>query len=77
VSKHWKPGKKTVELRPAARPSRIRRDPVRPDNKLESLVGKVDWHSREWEIRLAVAGVLFFALAITALVIDIGEFLIH
>ncbi len=76
MSKHWKPGKKTVELRPVARPSRIRREPVRPEQEL-GLLGKVDWHSREWEIRLSVAGVIFFALAITALVIDIGELLIH
>ena len=77
MSKHWNSGKKTVELRPAARPSRIRRDPVRPDNKLESMVGKIDWHSREWEIRLAVAGVLFFALAIWALSIGISEVTSH
>jgi hypothetical protein len=70
VSKHWKPGKKTVELHPAARPSRIRRDPA-PD-KPRSL-GGIDWGSREWEIRLAVAGMIFFAVAISALVIDLGE----
>jgi hypothetical protein len=74
VSKHWNPGKKTVELKAPARPSRIRRDPAHVD-KPASLVGKVDWSSREWEIRLAIAGIVFFALAINALVIDLGELL--
>jgi len=67
--------KKTVELKPAARPSRIRREPVRADNKLETLAGKIDWGSREWEIRLAVVGILLFALGLSALVIDIGHVL--
>ena len=69
-----KPGKKTVELKPAARPSRIRREPVRPDQPT-SLIGKIDWGSPEWEIRLAIGGIVFFALAIVAVVIDIGHFL--
>lgn len=67
--------KKTVELKPAPRPSRIRREPVRPDTKLESLASRIDWGSPEWEIRLALGGILFFALAIVAVVIDIGELL--
>jgi hypothetical protein len=71
VNKHWNPGKKTVELSPA-RPSRIRRDPVRAS---EELARNAWWESREWEIRLAVAGIIFFALAISALVFDIGELL--
>ena len=72
MNKHWKPGKKTVELSPA-RPSRIRRDPVRAET--EGLAKNAWWESREWEIRLAVAGIIFFALAISALVFDIGELL--
>jgi hypothetical protein len=71
VNKHWNPGKKTVELSPA-RPSRIRRDPVRAS---EELARNAWWESREWEIRLAVAGIIFFALAICAVVFDIGELL--
>ena len=39
MSRHWKPSKKTVELQPAARPSRIRRDPVRSDEDLAWLEG--------------------------------------
>jgi hypothetical protein len=68
------PGKKTVELRPSARPSRIRRDPVGAD-KPGGLANNAWWESREWEIRLSIAGIVFFALAISALVIDIGEVL--
>ncbi len=69
-----KPGKTTVALHGEARPSRIRRDPVPADKPL-SLVGKGQWNSREWEIGLALAGIIFFALAITALVFDIAVFL--
>lgn len=77
MSKDWTPNKKTVELESAARPSRIRREPVRADNKLETLAGKIDWGSREWEIRLAVIGILLFALGLSALVFDIGEAMSH
>ena len=74
MSKLLKPDKKTVEL-DSPRPSRIRREPVRPDTKLESLAGKIDWGSREWEVRFAVAGIILFALGISALVFDIGHLL--
>jgi hypothetical protein len=70
MSKKWEPRRKTVELRP----SRIRREPAPADKPL-SLVGKVDWNSREWEIRLALIGMVLFALALSAAVIDIGELL--
>ena len=69
--------KKTVELhKPAARPSRIRREPkpIVHDQQLSSR--NAWWDSREWEIRLAIIGISFFALAISALVFDLGEFLI-
>ena len=33
------------------------------------------WTSEEWEVRLAMAGVIFFALAISAAVIDLGHLL--
>jgi hypothetical protein len=70
-----KPGKRTVELQPAARPSRIRREPPPADKGVASLVNKIDWGSREWEIRFAVAGIILFALGISALVFDIGHLL--
>jgi hypothetical protein len=64
--------RKTVDLDIAARPSRIRR----PAHVVKTVQLSRDpwWETREWEIRLAIAGILFFALAITALVVDIGEF---
>jgi hypothetical protein len=70
VTTPLKSNKKAVELAPG---SRIRREPVRADNKLESLASRIDWGSREWEIRFAVAGIIFFALALSAVVIDIGH----
>jgi len=76
VIKVSKPGKKSVELRPVARPSRIRRDPI-PGAEADRLARAAWWNSSEWEIRLALAGVTFFALAIAAVVIDIGELLSH
>lgn len=70
MSKQWKPKKDTVELRP----SRIRREPVRADKPLGLGLGwKVQWDSREWEIRLAIAGIIFFTLGINAVVYVIGE----
>jgi hypothetical protein len=73
VSKH-KPSKKTVELQPEARPSRIRRDPVRTD-QAERLASNAWWESRTWEIRLAIIGIILFALGINAVVFDLGEVL--
>jgi hypothetical protein len=74
VIKQSKIRKKTVELHAPARPSRIRRDPVRTAEE-ERLSRNAWWDSREWEIRLALVGIVFFAIAIAAAVIDIGEVL--
>jgi hypothetical protein len=38
-------------------------------------LGRIDWTSREWEIRFAVTGIIFFALALSAVVFDIGHVL--
>jgi len=69
MSKPWKSsrlGKKAVELQP----SRIRREPVPgPGDKPLTLLGKIDWHSREWEIGLGIAGIVLFALAIDAVTV--------
>jgi hypothetical protein len=70
MSKPFKPGKTAVELRP----SRIRRDPIRVQEN-DRLATNAWWDSREWEIRFAIAGIIFFALALCALVIDIGHVL--
>ncbi len=75
MNKSPKLGKKAVELQPAARPSRIRREPPPAEKGVASLVNKIDWGSREWEVRFAVAGIILFALGITALVFDIGHVL--
>lgn len=56
--------RRTVDLQPSARPSRIRRDPALAD-KPENLGRYAWWESREWEIRLAVTGIILFALALT------------
>ena len=72
MSKQWQPRKPTVELQPAERPSRIRREPA-PDQPRG--LARIDWDSREWEVRFAVAGIILFALGIAALAIDIGEVL--
>lgn len=65
MSKHWNPGKKTVELEPVARPSRIRRDPVRIEKKVEQ-------RSREEEMWLGVAGILFMATLLVTTIIGIS-----
>ena len=72
--------KKSVELKPDAprppRGSRIRREPPpRPQTALAKKLDRIDFSSPEWEVRLALAGIIFFALALTAVVFDIGEFL--
>ena len=74
MSKPLKLNKKTVDLKPAARPSRIRRDPVRTAQS-EQRLRNAWWESREWEIRLAIIGIILFALGINALVFDIGHLL--
>jgi hypothetical protein len=70
VIKQSKIRRKTVDLHAPARPSRIRRDPVRVQE--EQIARNAWWTSREWEIRFALIGIVFFAIAITAAVIDIG-----
>ena len=66
--------KQTVKLEPGTRPSRIRRDPAKIVTA-EQLSRIAWWESREWEIRFAIIGIIFFALGISALVFDIGHLL--
>lgn len=73
MSKHWKPGKKTVELNGPARPSRIRRDPVRVAEAADAEK-KLHWRSDEREIWLAIIGILAFALAIDIIIIAISAY---
>ena len=68
--------KKTVELKPEPRPSRIRREPV-PANAtlLPEKIARLDPAQREtW---IVVIGVVLFAIALTALSIGIGEVTSH
>ena len=59
MSKHWNPGKKTVELSLEPRPSRIRRNPVPVQVLAERKVKPV---SSEREIWLGMTGVVLFAI---------------
>ena len=70
MSKHWNPGKKTVVLEPAARPSRIRREPVRRPSEAE--LKRVEVSSREREMLGGVTGILIFALALAVLIIGVS-----
>lgn len=64
-----KPTKPTVELRP----SRIRRDPVQVAKPADS--GKdLWWRSNEWEIKLALIGIVAFALAINVIVVAVSAY---
>ena len=62
MSKHWKPRRKTIELRP----SRIRRDPA-------PLEKEVQPPSPKREAWATVAGVVLFAAACAALTVGISE----
>jgi hypothetical protein len=76
VSKDWKPNKQTVELEKPARPSRIRRDPVRIEIPADLASSGAWWRSEEWEVPLAILGILLFAIGINALWFGINQFLI-
>ena len=68
--------RQTVALPSSApRPSRIRREPVPVDNAMTRKLERIAWRSREWEIRLAIIGIIFVTLALNALVFDVGEIL--
>lgn len=70
MSKHWKPGKTTVALRPAVRPSRIRREPVRLEPAPDPA--KAEARAREREMWGGVTGVLLFAAALAVLVVGVS-----
>lgn len=69
MSKHWKPGKKTVELSLEPRPSRIRRNPVPVQVLAERKVKPV---SSEREIWLGMTGVVLFAIALAMVTVGIA-----
>ncbi len=77
MSKDWKPSKKTVELQEQPRPSRIRREPVpiEPRTERGDLVASAWWRSDEWEIPIAIVGMIVFALGINAMWFVISQLL--
>jgi hypothetical protein len=70
-----KPGKKTVELE-QPRPSRIRREPVQKINTPADLGASAWWQSDEWEVPLALLGIILFAIGMNALWFGINQFLL-
>jgi hypothetical protein len=74
MSKQWKPNKKTVELEPAPRVSRIRRDPVHVKQAREEAEKKLQWRTSEREIWIAVGGIVAFALAIDVIIMAVGAY---
>ena len=73
MNKLSNPGKASVQLE-QPKTSRIRREPVLSKQDAR-LVSNAWWDSREWEIRLAVIGIIFFAIAINAVIFDLGALL--
>jgi endonuclease YncB( thermonuclease family) len=73
VSKHWKPGKKTVALDPAPRPSRIRREPVRLNANVPAKPQR-PLNYRERELYGGIAGILAFAALIATVIIALAMF---
>lgn len=68
---HWKPAKKTVELGPPARPSRIRRQPIQLNPNVPVKRERPS-NYRERELFFGIAGILFFGAAIAAGVIGLS-----
>ncbi|MFL6789458.1 MAG: thermonuclease family protein [Sphingomicrobium sp.] len=73
MSKHWKPGKTTVKLEAAARPSRIRREPVAINANVAAKPQR-PVNIRERDLFLGIAGILIFAAAIGAMIIAIAAY---
>ena len=77
MSKHWKPGKTTVQLsaagRPAARPSRIRREPVALNANVPAKPQR-PLNYRERELFFGIAGILIFGTLIAAGIIALSIF---
>ncbi len=65
--------KKTVELQPGPRPSRIRREPPPPAER-EGAARRLLFTSSEGEIWLAIFGIVAFALAIDIIVVAVSAY---
>jgi endonuclease YncB( thermonuclease family) len=69
MSKQWTPGrKKTVELTPPVRPSRIRREPVRIEPEIRRRR-----RTREEELWLGAAGIVLMGVSCAALALGISN----
>lgn len=68
-----KPGKKTVELMGASRPSRIRRDPPAPAAAKKA----VRPYPTEREVWIVAVGVVLFALAISLITFGFSQITSH
>jgi hypothetical protein len=69
-----KPGKKTVELKPEPRVSRIRRDPVHVKEIKDEAQKRILFQSDEREIWIAIIGIVAFAIAINIITIAISAY---
>jgi hypothetical protein len=74
MSKPWKPAKKTVELKPEERVSRIRRDPVHVKEVKAEAEKRLLFHSDNREIWIAIIGMAAFAVAIDIIAIAIAAY---
>lgn len=72
MNKQLKRAKKTVEIEPALRVSRIRRDPA-PQVQQKPLTA----YPTEREILMVVVGVVLFALAISIITFGFSEITSH
>jgi endonuclease YncB( thermonuclease family) len=66
-----KPLRKTVDLKPPARPSRIRRDPIRLSSSAPAE-RKAAPRTEEQEMWLGVAGIIFVATALVVAILGIS-----
>ena len=75
MSKPRKPGERTAEVPP----SQIRREPppLQKPASLEKALWQPRWQSREWEIGLAIVGMILFALGISSLSIGFSAITGH
>lgn len=71
MSKHWKPSKTTVALGPA-RPSRIRREPVRLSETAAPAKARTAVRSRTQEMWGSVTGILLIATALVVVIVGVS-----
>jgi hypothetical protein len=70
MSRQWEPKKKTVELQPEARPSRIRREPSPGKLAKTTVVPERDERDR-WVVAIGIAT---FTLAIVIIAVGAGSY---